>query len=1350
MRRKFTFFMVLVAAFLLTGNELANAQTMTDSWTASPAWNNSSYYRGFAVGNNRVYVAGRPGGTASVEVVNGLTGSDVKSLDNTGILNLTFDIADAEFSTDGSILAAPLTVDASAESGWGKGHFTIYRWADEMSQPEPFIVYKGAGRVDMFTVVGDVSGDAVVMGAISSSKSVWRYIIQGGVIGDVEDIAVDDAISTGIVTVAHPAGLSAQDGFWYNNASIHPTLCGADGSLIGAVPDALFEGTTGQIKAFSYDSKDYLLVVDEGKAKLINMTGKQPQDLTVDDIVFTTTGGVSDTNMDVDYRIGADGSLTIYSFSANNGIYSGTTEAAPVASDPVLDGITLVDQVVTATYTYGDLNGDVEGTSEIKWYIADDAEGSNKTEITANDGNATYTIAAGDLEKFVSFSVMAVAATGTASEASYLTESMLYGPIAAADAEVPVASDLAITGPIAVNEVLVGSYTYADANDDAEGESILKWYMADDAAGTNKAEVAADTLGYKVMPADSGKFVIFEVTPVAETGVLLQGETVTVASDSAVFFPEFVPVASDLTITGREEVAGTLTATYTYSDLNGDEEGESLIKWYRADDSTGTNKVEIASDTLMYTVHIDDEAKYLLFEVTPVTVDGETGDPVFIATVQIAEEPAPEAPVASDVMIHGTPEVGVVLYGSYTYSDRTDDPEGESILQWFYADDQMGTNIAEITDAAGSSELLITEDVIGKFIGFAVTPVATEGELLTGEMVIVPTADVVVASTNEGDFERIWLRSEKVEATAEYIGAGSTERGFAVGEDHIYVASRNGGTKLLVVDKQNGGLLSEMNTEGMDLGLFKINDVEVSSDGQILACPLVIDANADGFVIYKWTDELAAPTKFIEFTPSETMRLGDKFTVMGDVSGDAVIYAAASGGSKVVRWVVTGGIVDAGTEITLENVTSIGSTPAVAMIGDSVNSNIIVDGRGFQAQIFDKDGKYISAIEEVGQNGNQSNSPNAFTYKGRTLAAFHQKNNAGQWNILVKDITDTTHITVGSSEILSEANQELGGVHVQADEEFFHLYMLSTNKGIARFQGLLEFPEFEYAETNEAGDTIQIWFTKNMMEVVDNVDGWTVMVNDAAVDVDTITVSDSNPDVLLFTLTSAVAMGDVITVAYDGSGSVSSFDGMPLDAFEAMTVVNVVGAAVPTATDVTVSGDLFEGATLTGTYTFADPNGDAEGESTYQWYYASDDAGSDALKLLGEKGATYIVADDMGDKYVAFEVTPVAATGGLDYLVGEPVLSEFVQISTVGTDFDQAAILRAYPNPVASMLIVDNCAEFETLSVIDVTGKVQIRMETLNENRIELNMEDLNKGVYFLKLSNSGGKEEVLRIVKTQ
>jgi hypothetical protein len=1340
-----------LATFLLLASENGMSQTLTDTWTATPSWNKASEYRGFAYGNNRLYVGGRPDGIASVEVVNALSGADIKSLSTTGVLDLTFDLCDAEFSDDGSVLAAPVTLNASAETGWGAGHFTIYRWTDEMSDPEPFIVYTGDGRVDMFTVVGDITADAVVMGAVSSTRRVWRYIITDGVIGDVEEITVAETIPTGTVAVAFPTGLTAADGFWYNNLSIHPTLCDNTGAVVGVVPGVVFQGAqgnTGQMKAFTYDSKDFLLVADNGKARLINITGKQPSALTVNDVVHTTQGAFN-LNQDVTYRISPDGALSIYSFSANNGIYSASTEAAPVATELEISGLAKLGETLTASYVYADINNDPEGASEIKWYLADDADGTNKTEITSAAGSTTYTIVAENENKYISFSVLPVAQTGTASFAEYLVESPLMGPILT-DAEAPVASNVTITGPIAVNETLTGTYTYFDENGDLEGATEIKWYTADDAAGTNQAEVATGALTYLVKPADEGKYILFSVTPVAQTGGLLIGENVTVASDSAVFFPDFPPVASNLAITGREEVDGILTGTYTYSDLNGDEEGATVIKWYRADDATGTNMTEVASGEMTYTVVAADETKYIIFEVTPVTVDGETGDPAMVATAVIAAKPTPEAPVASDVMVHGTPEVGIVIYGSYTYSDRTDDPEGVSIHKWYTADDAAGANKVEITGAAGSYVLAVTESMIGKHLVYEITPVATIGELLTGDPVAVVTAEAAVASTNDGDFERVWMRAAKANAVPEYIGTGGTERGFAVGADHIYIASRFGGTKLLVVDKENGALISEMNTDGMDVGLFKISDVEVSDDGQILACPLQLNSSVEPFVVYKWENELAAPTRFIEFTSVDALRLGDKFTVVGDVSGNAVIYAVQSAGNKVVRWVVTGGIVDEGTIITLQNVTSVGSTPSAYPFSNNPEANFIVDGRGAQAQIFDKDGNYVGALEGIGQSNNQSNSPEIFYYKGRTLVAFHQKNDAGEWDIIVQDITGSSHITVGTSEILSTANQELGGVHVEADDDNFHLYMLSANNGIARFRGILELPEFEYAETDEAGEKVHVWFSKNMSDEGFEGTGWSINAGGAVKTVDTIYRHADNPMVLTLELTDGVLEGNTVKLEYDGTGNIVSFDGMPLNAFGLVDVVNVVGAAAPEALDVNIAGAERAGETFTASYTYSDANGDLEGDSDYQWWYAGNAEGSDKLKILGESGLEYTVGNDMQGKYIAFEVIPVALTGGLNYLVGEPAVSDFVRVIPVGVDNAGIESIRVYPNPVVDLLTIENGSAVKSVSLIDVTGKLIHSENRMNESRITLNMSGYSSGLYYLKLQDEAGVSSIIKIVKVQ
>ncbi len=107
------------------------------------------------------------------------------------------------------------------------------------------------------------------------------------------------------------------------------------------------------------------------------------------------------------------------------------------------------------------------------------------------------------------------------------------------------------------------------------------------------------------------------------------------------------PVASNVNITGTAQVGATLTGTYEYGDVNGDEEGTSTFKWYRADDGAGTGKTEIDGATaLTYVLQAADLGKHISFEVTPVALTGATpGSAVeSTPTAAVAAAPAPPPP----------------------------------------------------------------------------------------------------------------------------------------------------------------------------------------------------------------------------------------------------------------------------------------------------------------------------------------------------------------------------------------------------------------------------------------------------------------------------------------------------------------------------------------------------------------------------------------------------------------------------------------------------------------------------------------------------------------------------------
>ena len=98
--------------------------------------------------------------------------------------------------------------------------------------------------------------------------------------------------------------------------------------------------------------------------------------------------------------------------------------------------------------------------------------------------------------------------------------------------------------------------------------------------------------------------------------------------------------------------------------------------------------------------------------------------------------------------------------------------------------------------------------------------------------------------------------------------------------------------------------------------------------------------------------------------------------------------------------------------------------------------------------------------------------------------------------------------------------------------------------------------------------------------------------------------------------------------------------------------------SAPTASGVSITddngGNAVAGDGLTGNYTYADADSDAEGMTTFRWL-------RDAVAISGATSSTYsLVAADNGTN-ITFEVTPVAMTGTT---MGNAVTSSALVITT--------------------------------------------------------------------------------------
>ncbi len=85
------------------------------------------------------------------------------------------------------------------------------------------------------------------------------------------------------------------------------------------------------------------------------------------------------------------------------------------------------------------------------------------------------------------------------------------------------------------------------------------------------------------------------------------------------------PMAVSVNLNGIKQTGCELTGTYVYVDKEGDPEGASTFRWYRADDNVGTGEVIIPDATAKtYTLAAADAGKFISFEVTPAATSGST------------------------------------------------------------------------------------------------------------------------------------------------------------------------------------------------------------------------------------------------------------------------------------------------------------------------------------------------------------------------------------------------------------------------------------------------------------------------------------------------------------------------------------------------------------------------------------------------------------------------------------------------------------------------------------------------------------------------------------------------------
>ncbi|MEI6883519.1 MAG: T9SS type A sorting domain-containing protein [Bacteroidota bacterium] len=95
------------------------------------------------------------------------------------------------------------------------------------------------------------------------------------------------------------------------------------------------------------------------------------------------------------------------------------------------------------------------------------------------------------------------------------------------------------------------------------------------------------------------------------------------------------PIVSNVAIQGRYIFNQVITGIYSYENINGIPEGKSTYQWYRSADSLGTTLTPIDTAIhITYTIDTNSIHQWLVFEVTPIAVSGDSaiGKPVRVVT----------------------------------------------------------------------------------------------------------------------------------------------------------------------------------------------------------------------------------------------------------------------------------------------------------------------------------------------------------------------------------------------------------------------------------------------------------------------------------------------------------------------------------------------------------------------------------------------------------------------------------------------------------------------------------------------------------------------------------------------
>jgi hypothetical protein len=415
----------------------------------------------------------------------------------------------------------------------------------------------------------------------------WTETDAGGVGGTVGSVQQNGAlnITTGVHTWATQDGVRTVETYDRTNGdvsmefSVTRTSCGSAVAVAAGYGDFNFADPS---------TASYIFIANSANWEIyywLNGTNQANSPQTLTGISSCTNGVPTTFKIEALEAGGANvyvngsgtpsatltgGTFTDKPFWIGSGISSGGTSSyddveiiEPTTGPFAPTGLTPTagDGEVSLSWTSGGDNGASITDYVVQYKLSSSGSWSTFADGTSATTSATVTgLTNGSL---YNFRVSATNSNGTGDPSSTANGT----PVSATPAA-PTATSVSITGTASLGELLTGTYTYTDANGNAEATSTFRWLRADSAGGSYSAISGATSINYTVTSDDLTKYLKFEVTPVSNTSPT----TGSAALSSATAQVAEVDYINQILSTGQSLSVGVastpaLTTTQPYSNL---------------------------------------------------------------------------------------------------------------------------------------------------------------------------------------------------------------------------------------------------------------------------------------------------------------------------------------------------------------------------------------------------------------------------------------------------------------------------------------------------------------------------------------------------------------------------------------------------------------------------------------------------------------------------------------------------------------------------------------------------------------------------------------------------------------